>query len=303
MDLFPDHGASGSEFTLEPGPVRFGTSSFSSKDWVGPFYPPGTRPPDYLRIYATRYDTVEIDATYYGVPRAQTVAGWNEKTPEGFIVAAKVPRDIVHGGDGARPDPERVLDPDATYAVRDQFLGVMAGLGEKLGPLLIQFPFFNARAFPEPGPFRERLDRFLGDLPGGFCIAVEIRNRDWLDAAFADLLRAHGAALVLTDQAWMPHGDEVESRFDPVTAPFSYIRLLGDHKEMDRITTTWDREVVDRTPRLRRWAEVLARLFEREVPAFVYANNHYAGHAPATLDRLQRLFADRAMEDRLNPEI
>ncbi len=264
---------------------------------MGPFYPEGTPPRDFLDLYARRYDTVEIDSTYYAVPAARTVEGWAQKTPAGFLIAAKFPRSIVHGGEGARPDPAAVLDPDLTYPVRDRFLEVMARLGPRLGPLVIQFPYFNRGVFPAAGPFLERLDRFLGDLPEGPRYAVEIRNRAWLTPGFADLCRRHRAALVLVDQAWMPHADEVESRFDPVTGDFAYVRLLGDRKEIEALTTTWEKEVIDRTERLRRWGRFLARMLAREVPTVVYVNNHYAGHAPATLERLRTLFREAVEAD------
>ena len=100
-----------------PGLVRFGTSSFSSPDWVGSFYPRGTRPSDFLRHYATQFDTVEVDATYYAIPAPETVDRWIDKTPPEFALAAKFPRTIVHAGMGPAPDAERVLMPDFAYAV------------------------------------------------------------------------------------------------------------------------------------------------------------------------------------------
>jgi uncharacterized protein YecE (DUF72 family) len=112
--------------------------------------------------------------------------------------------------------------------------------------------------------------------------------------ALRDLLAARRAAMVLVDQAWMPHGDEVEARMDPVTADFAYARLLGDRKEIEAITKTFDREVIDRGDRLVRWADLLARFARRGVRTLVYVNNHYAGHAPTTTRRLKALFEERA---------
>ena len=121
--------------------VRFGTSSFSTKDWVGPFYPPGTKSADYLAAYARRFDTVEVDSTYYGVPAHTTVERWRDRTPDDFLLSAKFPRDIVHGGKGARPDRDTILVPELAEPVRDEFLEAMAHMGDKLGPLVLQFPF------------------------------------------------------------------------------------------------------------------------------------------------------------------
>jgi uncharacterized protein YecE (DUF72 family) len=275
-----------------PGPaVRFGCSSFSSDDWVGPFYPPGTRPGDYLRHYAQKFDTVEIDATYYAIPRASVVDGWFDKTPEGFLICAKFPRSIVHAGPGPTPDGEKILVPEETYHQRDQFLEVMSRLKGRLGTLVLQFPYFGKKAFASEKPFLERLDQFLTDLPGEFDYAVEVRNRQWMTPELAHLLRRHSVSMVLVDQAWMPHADEFMDRFDPVTGSLCYIRLLGDRKEIEAITDTWGEEVIDRRERLKRWAMVLNRMAQKQVPSLVYVNNHYAGHAPSTVRRLQELFA------------
>jgi uncharacterized protein YecE (DUF72 family) len=283
-------------------PVRFGTSSFSSADWVGPFYPPGTAAGAMLAHYARVFDTVEVDATWYALPSARTVLGWAEKTPESFLIAAKFPRSIVHGGEDAKPDGRLVLDPDSTYETRDTFLERMRPLGARLGPLVLQFPYFNRDAFPSAGPFLERLDRFLADLPrDGLRYGVEVRNKAWVTPALREVLARRGDILVLVDQAWMPHGDEVEARMDPITGPLAYVRLLGDRQAIEKVTTSWGKEVLDQAPRLERWAQLLVRLMDRGVKSLVYVNNHYAGHAPTTVRRLRERFLALAAEPRAAP--
>lgn len=268
--------------------VRLGTSSFSSADWVGPFYPQGTPSAGFLEYYAQHFDAVEVDSTYYGLPRPSVVDGWARRTPPGFLLTAKFPRSIVHGGSGARPDARLVLDPDATYEDRDLFLSTMARLGERLGPLVLQFPYFNRSAFPSAGPFLERLDRFLADLPRGtHRFAVEVRNKAWVTQRLLDLLARHDVSFVLVDQAWMPHGDELAKRFDVVTAAPVYIRLLGDRKAIEALTTTWEKEVIDQGERLARWARLIASFMTRGIQSLVFVNNHYAGHAPTTVRRLR----------------
>ncbi len=271
--------------------VRFGTSSFSSKDWVGPFYPRLTPPGAFLSVYAQHFDTVEVDATYYALPSARLVDGWNAKTPDDFLLSAKFPKSIVHGGKTFKPDARRILDPDATYEDRDVFLETMRRMGPKLGYLLLQFPYFNRATFPSEGPFLERLDSFLRDLPKeGFRYAVEIRNKAWLKQPFVDLLARHGATLTLVDQAWMPHGDEVTPRFDVRTGQDCYIRLLGDRKAIEAVTTTWDEEVLDHTDRMLRWSKLIRGMMKQGVRSLVYVNNHYAGHAPTTVRRLKEMY-------------
>jgi uncharacterized protein YecE (DUF72 family) len=274
---------------VAPGMVRFGTSSFSCKDWVGPFYPPGTQPGDYLRHYATVFDTVEVDATYYAIPSDRVVSGWAEKTPPGFLLSAKFPRSIVHGGEAERPDARKVLVEDAVGNDRDDFVAVMRRLGPRAGPLVLQFPFFSQEAFPAVDPFLARLDRFFATLPKDFAYGVEVRNPDWLGRPLRDLLASHRVALVLVDQAWMPHADRLDA-LDPVTAEFAYVRLLGDRVAIERLTTTWGREVIDHGPSLLRWAAYLDRLASAGVKTLFYVNNHYAGHGPATVHRLRSMY-------------
>jgi len=273
--------------------IRIGTSSFSESDWVGPFYPKGTKAAEFLTYYATRYNTVEIDATYYAVPAKKTVDGWAHKTPEDFVIAAKFPKSIVHCGEGPKPDGDKILVPDETYSLRDSFLENMSRLGKRLGPLLIQFPYLNKSVFPRREQFMERLDRFLGDLPKEFRYAVEIRNRHWLSRNYADLLKKHNVSLVLVDQAWMPHGDEMADILDPATSDFTYVRLLGDRQEIEKITQTWEKEVIDRGDSLARWADLLTAMIEAQMKTLVYVNNHYAGHAPTTVERLFSLIEER----------
>jgi uncharacterized protein YecE (DUF72 family) len=107
--------------------IRLGTSAFTAAGWPGSFYPDGLKPADYLSYYATQFDTVELDNTFYRTPSESTVRGWYSKTPPGFVFAAKVPQAITH---------EKVLvDCEKELA---QFLKAMDLLGEKLGPLLFQ---------------------------------------------------------------------------------------------------------------------------------------------------------------------
>ena len=90
----------------------------------------------------------------------------------------------------------------------------------------------------------------------------------------------------------MPHGDEVEKTFDPVTTEFVYIRLLGDRKEIEAVTKRWDQVVIDRDGRLQRWAELIHRMAKWDLVTLTYSNNHYAGHAPATAYRLQEFLQE-----------
>ncbi len=268
---------------------RFGTSSWSAKSWVGNFYPEGTAPGDFLGCYARVFDTVEADVTYYRVPSRSMVDGWKRRTPEHFLFSAKMPRTIVHAGEGAVPDPSRLLVYDHVEPETQRFLEVMGRLGPKLGPLVLQFPYFNRRVFEEQGPFLERLDAYLERLPLEHRFAVEIRNRAWVTEEFLGILRQHGVAFVLLDLAYMPHPSDLAEDLDLVTADFSYTRLIGDRKKIDSLTDRFDRIVLDQGDRLKSMAELLQRVASDGAELFVYANNHYAGHGPATAAEMEAL--------------
>ena len=165
-------------------------------------------------------------------------------------------------------------------------------MGSKCGPLVLQFPYFNKKAFASRGPFLERLDRFLGALPADFRYAVELRNRNWLDAELTALLESHRAALVLVDLAYMPHPAHLAEDLELLTTDFAYCRLIGDRKAVDSLTKTFDRIVIDQEERLGPWADLLRGLLQRVPEVYVYANNHYAGHGPATADEIARRVGD-----------
>ena len=227
---------------MKDPPIRVGTSAFTAVGWPGTFYPKNLRPADYLSFYAQNFDAVEVDSTFYGTPRIDTVRSWATKTPNGFLFAAKVPQEITH---------KKVLkDCDAEFKT---FLTTMETLGEKLGPLLFQFGKFDKYSFKSLDDFLERLIPFLKKLPKDRKFAVEIRNKNWLVPKFADVLREHSVALALIDQSWMPRPWEMKDQFDLITSDFTYVRWLGDRKGIEEKTKTWDKVIVDRQCDLFEW--------------------------------------------------
>jgi len=248
------------------GIIRIGTSAFTAAGWMGSFYPADIKAADRLAYYATQFDTVEIDSTFYGTPQPGTVRRWYERTPPGFLFAAKVPQTITH---------EKMLAGCEEELA--EFLGTISLLGEKLGPLLLQFPWFPGTAFLQLDDFLARLLPFLDRLPTGYRFAVEVRNKDWLGPKLADALRERRVALALIDQSWMPRPAEWFERCDPITADFAYVRWLGDRKGIERVTKTWDKTILDCREPLQEWVKVCHQTVRRGVNVYAYANNHFAG--------------------------
>jgi len=266
--------------------LYIGTSAFTAAGWPGTFYPNGLKPADYLAYYATKFNSVEIDSTFYRAPSKSTVQGWERKTPPGFVFAAKIPQSITH---------EQVLvDCEAEFK---EFVKTMDLLGDKLGPLLLQFGYFNKKAFVGINDFLARLKPFLKKLPKDHKFAVEIRNKNWLVPQFVETLRDHGVALALIDQAWMPRPAQWFEKFDPITADFTYVRWLGDRKGIEAQTKVWDKVIVDRRAELSEWAEILGKVHKRKIQIFAWANNHYAGFGPATVEMFQELWRRHVKEE------
>ncbi len=253
--------------------LRLGTSSWSSEDWVGSFYPPGTTPSEFLGIYSQHFDTVEVDSTYYRIPSESMVRNWRARTPPGFIFAAKFPQVITH---------EKVMQ-DCRAEVGN-FLRTMSLLEDRLGPLLLQFPYFNKQAFAAPEDFLARLAAFLDELPAGFRYALEVRNKYWVNAPLLDLLRKKRVALALIDHPWMIPIAQLARKFDLVTADFAYLRWLGDRKGIEEKTRHWDRIIIDREDDMRVWIPMVRQLLKRRIQVMGYFNNHYAGFGPGSIE-------------------
>lgn len=278
------------------GVVRLGTSSWSEKGWLGSFYPNGLPAEKFLGHYATRFPAVEADVTYYRVPSERMVLGWERRSPPGFRLCAKFPRSIVHAGRGSKPDGEKVLHPQHAASDCRAFLAAMETLGERAGPLILQFPYFNKSAFAGLDRFLERLEPFLAQLPTDRAFGVEVRNRQWICEPLLEVLRQAGVTLVLADLPYMPHPDSLPSDMDLLTSDRIYVRLIGDRKLTNALTSTFDAPVVDRQQRLERWADWLVPMCARVRETYVFANNHFAGHGPATADALGKLLAARGVD-------
>ena len=208
-----------------------GASGYSFKEWKGNFYPQTIRPEAMLTWYAERLPTVEINNTFYRMPKLEVLENWARCTPEGFRFSIKASRRITHL---ARLDAEKAADSVA-FLYRN-----LAALGAKRGPVLFQLPPFLKKDLP-------RLSAFLKLLPEAHRAAFEFRNASWFADDVYDALRAAGAALCLSERDDSAPPPLVE------TAPWGYVRL--------RLETYSDDD-------LRQWAHRLAGTAWRETHVY-----------------------------------
>ena len=242
--------------------IHLGTQGWSYPDWVGTFYPPGSRQEHYLPFYAGVFDTVELDTTFYHPPRPTVVRSWARNTPAGFRFAAKVPQAITH-----------TARLSSVGEQMQAFARALEPLGERMGPLLLQMPAEFERDEGTVG----LLDRFLAVVPGTVRLAVEFRHQSWHRAETCALLRARHAALAWTEWRDLP-------RVAEVTADFLYLRWLGDRRAIER----YDRVQIDRGESFDAWQRDRARVLPRVREVYGYFNNHWAGHSPASANEMKR---------------
>ena len=180
--------------------IYAGCSGYSFKEWVGHFYPPKTKPKDYLEHYATKLNSVEINHTFRRFPRLEVIEAWAAKTPEHFRFSFKMHQSVTH----------MARLKNVGRSVSD-FLDALMLLKKRLSVVLFQLPpFFKLN--------HERLDSFLGELPAGFRYAMEFRHASWSEPAVVEKLTVAGVALC---------GSELEIDATEIvqTAPFIYLRL------------------------------------------------------------------------------
>jgi uncharacterized protein YecE (DUF72 family) len=224
---------------------RIGTSGWYYEGWKGIFYPPHMPKSRWLEVYASRFDTVELNSSFYRLPSEKAVTAWRDATPASFLFAAKVSRFITH--------VKKLEDCEKPLNTFLQRVGIM---GEKTGPLLYQLP---------PGLHRNdaRLESFLSLLPQRLEHVFEFRHASWLDESVFSILRRHRTGLCVFDMAGLAC---------PLvaTAEYAYIRFHGPAGMYSSSYT--DDEMAQ-------WAERIAGLASGLKRVYIYFNNDVSGYA------------------------
>jgi uncharacterized protein YecE (DUF72 family) len=241
---------------------RLGCSGWSYAHWVGPFYPPHTKEKDFLKLYSRVYDTVEIDSTFYRVPSVSSLDSWRTSTPDDFLFCPKVSREITH--DSRLRGIRNSLD---------SFLDRIRKLGKKLGVVIFQLPPF----------FRysdgwDDLANLIESLPSNVQFAVEFRDNSWFIDETYRLLRHSNVILV-----W----SEVTGVINPavLTTDTAFLRLVGDR---DILESDFGAVRKNRDAEINRWSKKLNEEKFGLDHVFAFANNHFQGFGPATIDLLGR---------------
>jgi uncharacterized protein YecE (DUF72 family) len=231
--------------------VWIGTSGYNYPEWKGTFYPLKLPAAKMLPFYAQRFSTVEINATFYRMPTAKTVAGWAASTPDDFVFVLKAPQRITH---------QARLKPEAAEPLR-YFSEVARQLGTKLGPVLFQLPPYFKKDLA-------RLADFIALLSPGMRAAFEFRHQSWFADEIYELLRSKGLALCIADT-------EKGSTALTATGAFGYLRLRAEaYSDAD----------------LASWVERIGDLGKSWREVFVFFKHEESGAGPRLAEKMRSLF-------------
>ena len=252
--------------------VSIGTSGWSYKEWEGVLYPKGEKAK--LSYYARYFKTVEIDSTFYALPKERMIRGAMRSTPQDFVFSAKLPKVITHD---KSLELEKGVRLDLT-----KFMLLMRPLQDagRLGALLIQLP--PSFAYEQGLP---RLSRFLEIVPRDIRFSAEFRNSSWLGKGDVDdLLRSYSVAKTIVDEPLLPPETDV-------TADFAFIRWHG------RGSRLWYSYRYSGSE-LETWVPKVKEVASKVKKVYGYANNHPFGHAVETALRETELLGIATKEQR-----
>jgi uncharacterized protein YecE (DUF72 family) len=235
--------------------IRIGTSGWHYKHWVGEFYPPRWPASKMLSWYQERFDTVEINNSFYRLPSEEAVEIWRSSTPPQFLFAVKGSRFLTH--------MKKLKDPAVGI---EKFFSRIDLFKSKLGPILFQLP-------PNFAKNAQRLEDFLSALPRGHRYAFEFRDPSWSDSEIFRILRRHKAAYCPFDLAGYQSPIEI-------TTNFTYIRLHGPGNKYQGSYT--DDALNKWASRIKEWRTALRAVY-------VYFDNDQAGYAAHNAMRLREL--------------
>ncbi len=231
--------------------LRVGTSGYAYKPWKGRFYPEKLPAKEMLSFYAGQFRTVEINHSFYQMPREAVLAKWGEQVGAGFQFALKLNQKITH-----------IMKLRGAESALKRFLEAASVLqgpqnGDKLGPVLVQLP-------PTFQADLGLLDEFLALRPRAFRFALEVRHPSWHTEEMYALLRKHETALCHAES-------DKEPAPEVLTAPFTYLRLRRDEYT---------------TKQLADWRARIAAWLARGIDVFAYLKHEEEGKAPAYARKL-----------------
>jgi uncharacterized protein YecE (DUF72 family) len=246
------------------GTLFIGTSGFYYSKWAGIFYPEELRKDEWLKYFASKFNTVELNNTFYHIPRLSSVEGWKESIRDDFVFTFKVSKLITH-------NPELEFDQEILNKFLDSF-GILKSSKQK-HLLLFQLPHSTKQNI-------FNLKKLLDSLPQHFRYAFEFRNKSWFESDVLELLKKHNATIVFSNSPLKYNGEPAWPQVDFETADFSYFRLHGSKRLYESKYT--EEELED-------YKNLIKLKLEKGLDVYVYFNNTMEVHAVDNAFELKEL--------------
>ncbi|MCX7786151.1 MAG: DUF72 domain-containing protein [Spirochaetes bacterium] len=311
--------------------IFLGTCSWNYDSWVGLVYSsPKRTAAEYLREYATKFDTVEVDSWYYKIPTQIEAGQYRDATPDGFLFTCKVVQDItvpfkrnfsqdrsrssavkgssekgalfppgfsddsvsLEGSKGSHP--RTTLEPNPTFLSAEVFRRYCEGiepLQHKIALLIFEFEYLNREKMESLEKFLKLMEDFLAKIHRSYRIGIETRNKNYLTREYFAFLRDQGVEHVFSEKQYMPPVYEVYERFKEYLGEWVVVRLLGgDRAQMEAKTGERWDRIVEPRPDKDRIVRMSLDARYSGRRVILNVNNHYEGSAPLTIMELSRLF-------------
>jgi uncharacterized protein YecE (DUF72 family) len=259
--------------------IIVGTSGYSYKDWVGPFYPAGTKESEFLSFYEKHFGYVELNFSYYAMPSSRLTEGMAKRTREGFLFGIKAHKSLTHEID--------MQNAEAAAAGFKKGVEPLVKNG-KLGAVLFQFPA-SYHYTDENRVYLDKICTWFSDYPA----AVEFRNAEWLRDSVIRALAERNVSLVSVDEPALPR---LLPPSEHVTSPLAYIRFHGRNKKDWWSGTNVSRyDYLYSDPEIEEWIPRIERMIRIARILIVAFNNHFNAQAVKNAVRLREILAGRGI--------
>ncbi len=259
--------------------VRVGTSGYSYEDWVGPYYPPGTQKRDFLKLYSSEFNLVELNFSYYTLPKAPTLERMLQITSEDFHFSIKAHRSMTHE-----------IDDDLSRTTEAFLEGLQPLLSsDRLAAVLLQFPY----SFHYTPKSRRHLDR-ISKLLEGLPLAFEFRSDEWQRESVYKTMRERNIALVCVDEPDLPRLPKPD---ETVTSELAYLRFHGRNS-----ASWWQGDNTQRydylysDQELSEWVSRVKRIARKARLLLVTFNNHFRSQAIKNARRFKFMLTEEGVE-------
>ena len=277
-----------------PSSIRIGTCSWNYDSWVGLVYSrPSRTAAGYLGEYSKRFRTAEVDSFFYRLPESRDVLSYLEQVDEDFTFTLKVTEDLSLTNKRNRGSKELIPNPSFLSAeLFAAYLDRVAPILPQTQAVMLEFEYLNKDKMRDVGAFMEALDPFVAAAPPGIPLAIETRNKNYLNREYFQFLKERGLIHVFSEKLYMPHVYEIYEKFGDLISGTSVIRLLGgDRAEIERATgEKWDR-IVDPKPDKDLVVGISKDIKFHGGRVVISINNHYEGSAPKTAEFFEAALA------------